>query len=342
MTGRANIPCVQVVVDGVDITPLLDGKVARSQRRRLVSLGLTEKRGGEADQLDLVIDDTDGKMEIPRAGAKIRVSIGWQQGGDVRPGLVDKGLFTVDEVEHGGPPDLITIRARAADFTSEIRTRRQHSWHDATLGAIVTDLAGRNQLEARCAPALASIPVKAIAQSRESDVAFLRRLGRAHDAVATVKDGKLVFAPVGAGVTTTGKPLPARTIRRRDGDTHSYKVKQAEEAGAVEADWHDRKAAARKTEKVGTGRGKTRRLSRTYPSKEAASTAARAEHTRAGRQPVTLDLTLALGDPALAPEQRVTATGYKAAIDATSWLVSEVAHAINDRGFATKLKLEAG
>ncbi len=34
-------------------------------RPRLASLSITEKRGDEADQLDMVLDDSDGRFELP-------------------------------------------------------------------------------------------------------------------------------------------------------------------------------------------------------------------------------------------------------------------------------------
>jgi phage protein D len=73
------------------------------------------------------------------------------------PGLVHKGSFKVDEVNHSGPPDQIRIRARAADFTSAIRNRREQSWANTTLGAVLQDIAGRNALALRIAPDLAAI-----------------------------------------------------------------------------------------------------------------------------------------------------------------------------------------
>lgn len=339
MTGRANIPGVRVVVDGKDITPALEAQIGTARRRRLVSLSLTEKRGEEADQLDIVVDDSDGQMDLPRAGARISVAIGWHQGIGVEPGLVDKGSFVVEEVEHSGPPDVITIRARAADFTSEIRTRRETSWHDTTLGQVVADLARRNGLQARCAPALAAIRVTTLVQSREGDIAFLRRLGRAHDALASVKDGKLLLSPVGALTTTTGRAIPAATIRRRDGDRHAFKIEKPEEAGTVEASWHDRRAGERKTVTHGKG-GKKKVLSRTYGSQEEADRAVKAEHGRAARLPLSLDLNLALGRAGLYPDQTVTVAGFKPQIDAAHWLIGEVAHTIGDRGFVTSIKLE--
>lgn len=68
-------------------------------------------RGFEADQLDLELDDADGKIVLPRRGAVITLALGWKG----QP-LFPKGAFTVDEIEHTGAPDRLTIRARSADF----------------------------------------------------------------------------------------------------------------------------------------------------------------------------------------------------------------------------------
>jgi len=77
-----------------------------------------------------------------------------------------------------------------------------------------------------------------------------------------------------------------------------------------------------------------------YPTEEAAQTAANAARAKAGREPVSLSLTV-LGRPDLAPEQKATVSGYKAAIDGAGWLVTEVDHSIGDRGYTTAIKLEA-
>ena len=114
-----NVADWRVTLDGKDLSDRL--------RPRLVSLSLSEKRGDEADQLDIVLNDTDGMLGIPKEGAVLQVQLGWKQGRDVATGLIDKGSFKVDDVSHSGPPDQITIKARAADFTSQIRNRREQS-----------------------------------------------------------------------------------------------------------------------------------------------------------------------------------------------------------------------
>ncbi|QCB41052.1 phage late control D family protein [Sphingomonas sp. PAMC26645] len=340
----SNIAAVRVVVDGTDITPVLEGKVpqpnGRPPRRRLVSLGISEKRGEEADQLDLIIDDTDGAVALPPTGAKIHVWLGWKQGSEVTAGLVDKGWFIVDEVAHGGPPDLVTIRARSADFTGDLKTRREKGWHGTTLGAIVTEIAQRHHLTPRCAASLASIAITTKAQNRESDLAFLRRLGRERGAVAKIARGVLIFSPISAGVTTTGKPIATVTIARRDGDAHQFSRQKREDVPGVKATWHDRKSGKRQHVVAGKTEG-AKSIARVYANEADAKAAAHAASGRAGREPVSLSLTLALGRPDIHPETKATVTGYKAAIDATAWLVAEVTHTFGDRGYVTGLKLEA-
>jgi phage protein D len=327
-----NVPDWRVTLDGKDLTDRM--------RPRLVSLSISEKRGDEADQLDIVLDDTDGLLAIPPEGALLRLQLGWKQGRDVTPGLIDKGSYKVDDVTHSGPPDQIRIRARAADFTSEIRNRREQSWKDTTLGAVLGEVAGRNGLTLRCAADLAAIALPAISQSRESDIAFLRRLGKENDAVATIKGGHLIFARKGAGTTTGGTALPTLTLTRSSGDGHNWQRQKRDGQKGVTASWHDRKGAKRKTVTVGQADG-AKKLRKVWPDETSARRAAHAEHSRLQRAPATLDIELALGRADAYPECRVTASGFKQEIDATTWLITEVTHRLDNRdGFRTGLKLE--
>ena len=332
MTDRINnSPDFRLTMGDADLT----GKV----RPRLVSLTLSEKRGDAADQLDIVLDDSDGGLAIPPEGAVLRLALGWKQGRDVTPGLIEKGSFKVDDVSHSGPPDQVRIRARAADFASDIRNRREQSWRDTTLGAVLTEIAGRNSLSPRIAPDLAAIALPTVSQSRQSDIAFLRRLGRENDAVATIKDGKLIFARKGAGATTSGIALPTVTIRRRSGDGHNWQRQKRDGQAGVTATWHDRKAARRQTVTVGEKDG-AKRLRKTYADEASARRAATAERDRLKRAPATFDCKLALGRPDLYVDLRADVSGFKAGIDG-AWLITDVTHSLDrGSGFTTSLKME--
>lgn len=329
------IPAFRLVVDGVDISA--------AARPRLSSLTLTEKRGDEADQLDITLTDHDGRLAIPRKGVRVSLALGFGEQ------LVEKGSFTVDEAEWGGPADVITIRARAAEFTGSISTRRDGSWRSTTLGAVVGAVAARNSLQARIAPDLAGIALPLVAQSRESDLALLRRLGRQHDAVATIKDGRLVFARIGAGVTATGAAIPGAAITKADGDQYRWRSADRDsdrssgsgESRGVRARWRSVAGAATQSVLVGPARG-ARQLSRIYATEDAAARAARAAHDRRARKKATFSLKLAIGRPDLYPERRVALSGFKAMVDSATWLIDELAHTLSgDGGFTTDLTLES-
>ena len=202
--GRQHYADFRVTLDGKDLTATV--------RPRLISLRLTEKRGGEADELELVLDDSDGKLDIPRKGVVIGCALGWRRGTDVPIGLVDKGRFTVDDASWDTAPDTITVRARSADLTAGYRVRQERSHRDTTLGALVAKVAAAHGYTPRVDPSLAGIVLPVLVQDGKSDMAMIRDLGRRHDALATIKDRHLILRPVGKSTTSTGAAIPAATM----------------------------------------------------------------------------------------------------------------------------------
>lgn len=323
-------PDYRLVVDGKDIS----AKV----QPRLISLTLTEGRENTADQLDLELDDSDGQLAIPRQEAVIELAIGWkgQQ-------LVDKGSFVVDEAEHSGAPDRITIRARSADLGGEIRTRQEKSWHDTTLGAVLADIAKRNSLTHKVDPALAAIKIAHIDQTNESDMHFLTRLARQYDAVATVKKKHLLFLPVNGTKTSKGESLPAVAITRVDGDSHRWASSTRDAFEGVRAWWSDRVNGSRKSVIAGKKGNNLKTLKETYASEAAALEAAKAELQRLERGAATFELTLAMGRPEITAQTPITVQGFKPEIDGQGWLVKEVTHTLNEgSGWTTKASMERG
>jgi phage protein D len=327
---------MRVTLDGSDLTD----KIAP----RLISLRLSEKRGGEADELELELHDHDNRLEIPPEGALLDVSIGWKRGPGVTVGLVDKGKFKVDEVSWGGPPDKVTIKARSADFTDGFRVRKEAKWKGKTVGGVLQEIASSNGLKASIAGELASIELPVLAQDQRSDAAMLRFLGRRFDAVATIKAGQLIFSPIGKGTNAAGVALPAFLLTRKAGDTYQWSRPAREDYNGCEARWHDKAEGKRKSVKHGDEakkKGKPKRLRRTFHTEAEAKHAAKAEHGRIQRAGASFDLNLAYGSAQLGPEQKGTVTGFKPSIDAAAWLISEVEHTLDGSGgYRTKLKLE--
>lgn len=315
-----------LVVDGESISPTVNP--------RLVSLSLTERRGADADELEIVLDDHDGKLAIPPAGAIITLKLGWQDmTAGATPQLIEKGTFQVQDRSHGGLPDRLTISARSADLTRAFRNRRTQTWRETTLGDVLGEIAGRNGLQPHVAAAKASIAIAHLNQARESDSAFLARLGRIHDAVATVKAGRLLFSAVGAGETAGGGQIPPASVTRRDGDRHSWKSAERENYSGVTAEWQDRSTGERRSVTSGST-DNAQRLGRTYASEEAARRATESQQARQQRKGAEFSLDFARARPDLYPERTLTVSGWKPEIDGTSWLISQVRHQIDGSGGA--------
>ncbi|PFH10850.1 hypothetical protein BCF11_3284 [Collimonas sp. PA-H2] len=320
------IPAFKITLDGQDIT----GKFAP----RLVSLDLTECRSDSADELSITLSDTDGQLAIPSKGARINVQIGWQESG-----LVDKGIFTVDEIEHSGAPDLLTLRARTASLIDTFRQPVERSFHDTTLGAVIEMIAFQQELKAGIADALRGVKIAHLDQTRESDAAFLRRLGKKYDAAATVKNDTLLFMPAGRSKTASGRDLPLIRITRNLGDRHRYHSAERDSYSGVRVFWHDDRHGLRRSVVAGLP-GNSKRLRTTYANEADARAAAVAEWQRIQRGAATLELSLAIGDPALMPQSPVEVVGFKADIDNQDWLTAKVRHSISDAGFTSSIELE--
>lgn len=323
-------PTYRLVVAGKDITPKLSA--------RLESLSLTEGRDNQADQLDLVLLDHDGQVIIPSKEAEIELYIGWEG----QP-LIDKGSFVVDEVEHSGAPDKLTIRARAADMGGEIRTRQEKSWHSTTLGNVLAEIAKRNSLTHKVDQALAAIKVAHLDQTNESDMHFITRLARKHDAVATVKKKHLLFMPINGTKNSKGQSLPVVTITRADGDQHRWATSARDAFDGVRAWWSNSVNGKRKEVIAGKKTRNMKTLKETYASEQDALEAARSEMQRLERGGATFTLSLAIGRPEITAQSPIAVRGFKPEIDGQDWLVKEVTHRIDGgSGWTSQVQMERG
>lgn len=321
-------PAFRLTVDGTDIAKLIS--------RRLMSLELTDNRGLEADQLSITLSDHDGLLAIPSKGAKLQLWLGWSD-----TGLVDKGTYIVDETEHSGAPDVLSVRARSADLRTGLKTKRERSWSGTTLGEVMSDIATGNDLTATIAGALDGLPILQLDQANESDANLISRLGEEFDAVASVKAGCLLCLPAGGGKTASGMDLPHITLIRADGDQHRYLQADRGSYDGVRAYYYDVNSA-KKQEAIAGGGDNLKDLRHTYSDEQSALRAARAEFRRLQRGSATLSYTLAIGRPDLIPELTYTLQGVKHEIDEIIWYGGNVRHSLSaDSGYTMSLELES-
>lgn len=335
-------PAFRLTLSGNDITANI--------APRLMSLTVTDNRGFEADTLTLTLDDADGQIQLPVRGHTLRLAIGWQ--GQV---LTEMGSFIVDQVTHKGPPDQVSITARGVDFRGNMNSTHERSWHDTTLGDIVKDIAGQNDLGVFVPAELSSIKIAHIDQSKESDISFLTRLAMRNGAEVAVKSGTIILVIPGQCMRGMKNVLPV-TITRNQGDSHTFSIADRDAYGTVIATWQDTSMPKEQVKQVKLTRKADFRgggtdytvatkeneltLPKQYGSQEEAMREAESAWSEQQRNVASFSITLAQGRTDISPETPVSVFGFKTIIDATRWVISKVTHAINEKGFLTRLDLE--
>lgn len=227
-TGNHLTPAAMLQING---QPFGSGTVSR-----IISIRIADNRGFEADELTIELDDSDGLLAIPEIDSKIKCWLGYKE-----TGLVYKGEFKMSEFSHSGAPDKLSITARAADLADTLAQQEEKSWHKKTLFEIVEAIAKKHGYEYRISEDYKTINIDHIDQTSESDASFLTRLAGQYDAIATVKNGILLFMPTGKAVTAGGQPVLPIYITRTSGDGHSFTYSSTEAYNAVRAFYVNKK-----------------------------------------------------------------------------------------------------
>lgn len=138
----------------------------------LLSANYEDKDEGEADSLEISVDNSDGRFcdkWFPKRGGVMSLSFGYE-GGAVRK----TADFEIDEITVEGPPSVVRIRALASGVNSGNQTDKPTPYDNTTLSAIVQKVAKR--MKKKLVGNIEAIPIRRVTQIYESDTNFLRRL----------------------------------------------------------------------------------------------------------------------------------------------------------------------
>ncbi|MBJ8418771.1 contractile injection system protein, VgrG/Pvc8 family [Acinetobacter courvalinii] len=335
------MPKIPVCILTADNKPLNDQITTR-----ITSVTVTDNRANEADQLDIILNDTDGVLELPRRGVKINCQLGFEG-----EGLHDKGDFIVDETEWSGTPDTITIKASSANFKSNIKEAKSKSYHRKKFGEIASEIAQNHKLTLVMTDDLKNIDLRHVDQTNESDLNLLNRISKQNGAEMAIKKDRLLIFRAGTAQTASGKKLPTIKITRADGDQFRYSEQDRDsDYTGVSASYHDQGKATRKRVTSGNpetrGGGndpgtKTKVLKGTFASAEEAQRAADAKMAEIKRQKAKFSITMANGIPDISTESPVQLEGFKPQVDKLEWIVVKAVHTYSTVGLITQLDLEA-
>lgn len=316
----------------------------------LSSLTVTDETGFMSDTLEIVLADPNGTLELPRRGSWLSLRLGYADGV-----MRDFGKFDVDEVSAEGPPDVITIHAKAdpsstkktaparpAESSSPVgdamQTQKTRDWPAGIFGAIVTKIIAETPSLSTAAftsdKTVSNLWLPTQYQKRESDLAFLTRLCRANGFLLKIIDGRLVINRTSTAATSSGKPLPVLVLRPFDVSNWRVTFGMAKSYACAVAHYYDKKQAKEIEVVAGSGEP-TFRIQYQSADKDSAVRDANAviNAKLEGLSEITVNMPM---NPTIIAEQPLDLAGFRDGLNGR-WLSSRVAHTFSDAGATTAI-----
>jgi uncharacterized protein len=189
MAGAIAIPVQQpqwvITYQGVNVTTDISHMVT--------SITYLDRLDGASGAVEIELEDHEklwqGPWE-PTEGDQVNLMIGY-----AGTSLLPCGDFQVDELSSSGPPDLFHMRCLAAYITPAMRTPNSAGYESQTLTQIASGIASKYGLILIGTSESENLTFARITQRQETDLAFLRRLARAHNYEFTIRGKQLVFYP---------------------------------------------------------------------------------------------------------------------------------------------------
>lgn len=323
-------PRFVIVYKGVDIS----SEVAP----HLISCTYTDKVHGEADEIEVAVQDARGLWRgawCPEHGDVVKLWIGYE-GGMMLP----CGDFEVDEpnasIGRGG--DTMTFRGVSAPVSKALRTRKTVAFEEQSMAQIAGEIAGEHGLSVVGSPP--DVRFKRVTQRRERDLEFLSRMADAYGAYFTVKGDQLVFerrddvhkrSPV-MTLSTASRTLISADLKRAAHGTYS-------KAKASYFDRDEKREIKAEAADPDVKTGDTLRIDDRVENEAQAQARAKSELQKANMKKMTASVTV-VGNPTACAGTVVTLGGGFGKW-ARRYVVATSRHTISRAGgYVTALELE--
>jgi phage protein D len=208
---------------GVNITEDISAMVT--------SITYLDRLDGASGTLEVELEDHDKRWQgawQPTEGDQVDLMMGY-----AGSPLLPCGDFQVDDLSLTGPPDLFHLRCLAAFITPTMRTPNSAGYEGQTLTQIASTIASKHGLSLVGVGDTTNLTFARITQRQETDLAFLRRLARAHNYEFTHRGKQLVFYPRGLLEASA----PVATIGRADLLSFDFRLKTHRIYKAVEVSY---------------------------------------------------------------------------------------------------------
>lgn len=164
----------------------------------LKGLNYTDNFSGEADSLDLTLEDRQGIWQsdwFPDKGAQLDVTLNTLNWETLSEGAkqLKLGLFEIDEITSNGYPSEVQIRSVSVPADNQLRgVERTRSWEKAELKTICNDVASGAGMEL-VFDTEQNPKIDRTEQTEQSDLSFLLALVRDQGLALKIHDNKVVI-----------------------------------------------------------------------------------------------------------------------------------------------------
>jgi phage protein D len=189
----------------------------------LVSINYKDATQGKSDEIQLEVSNVNGiwlDEWYPTMGDRLSVSMGYDNE------LFSCGLFTIDEVEWVLSPDIVCMKAVAADITDAIRTKRSDQHEGKTLLQIARKVADRYGYTIQ-GNIKDTGKIARVTQDMETDLGFLNNQAMIYGYLFSVRGKVMTFTSLydieGAeAVTVIGREdlMPGSSLRDKSYETY--------------------------------------------------------------------------------------------------------------------------
>ena len=201
----------------------------------VINFSYTDKSKGEADEIELQLEDTDKLWQnewYPTKGDTLQANI------FVLGQELNCGVFTVDEIVSEGTKDggdVISIKGIAAGINKKIRTRNSYAHENKTLREIANTIAAKHGLSVQ--GRIIDVRIARETQYNETDLHFLHRIADEYGYTFSIRDKLLIFTNIFEIETKT----EALTIKRAEMISRSITDKTSKTYKAVKISHHNPK-----------------------------------------------------------------------------------------------------
>ncbi|GHM58119.1 MAG: late control protein D [Candidatus Mesenet longicola] len=300
--------------------------VIESLKNRLISLRITDELGTTSDEAEICFNYENGALDFT---GNLKVFLGYKE-----TGLIPMGVYVANEVIIQSLPQIVKIKAHAANLKKSLKEQVSKQWHQITLGNLVEQIAQKHGYGAKVAAKFKDILVQHTYQTNESDMSFLTKVAREYGATVKPMGGYIIFVSKEESKSVSGKTLEAIAITPQDVINWQACFTVRNRYNSVIAKWYNYEKGETISETTGIS-SPSYVIQEVYPSSELALSAAQAKLKQLKRSTATLDITMP-GNPQVFTEARLNLAGFGKEIDG-KWVINKVEHTLSSRGYLTTL-----